>query len=429
MPVRDELSGLGEKTTLLVNLAREAPAPLGEQKLEHGFARLRRKRDGRSARLTLGRIAFACAATGAAAFALYFFFGRSTSTSTSTSSWIRVQPTALSYKIVDAEIEQQGYLRSAPGARPMLTFSDGTVLKLAEHARLRLTHVNAHGARLTLEDGQVRAEVVHKPEADWDFEAGPFVVEVKGTVFSLAWSGQAGKLEVALETGRLNIRTPFAEQPVALGSGQRLIVTLADRHVDIVPLDAHPEPEHMPLLPAHPSEHMEEGDRAPAVGSKRIVARPGTRLSWAENLSNGNLKAIVDEARRHGLDATLAERSSEELALLADAARYTGDKSIARSALMAQRRRFPGSMQATKAAFLLGRIEEDAAPASAVAFYDLYLAEAPDGSFTAEALGRKMMAAQRAFGTERARPVAETYLKKYPADAYAAAARSIARGP
>ena len=153
---------------------------------------------------------------------------------------MRGQPTVLSYKIVDAEVEQQGYLRSAPGARPTLTFSDGTVLKLAEHARMRLTRVHAHGARLTLEDGQVRAEVVHKPEADWDFEAGPFLVEVKGTVFSLAWSGQAGKLDVALETGRLNIRTPFAEQPVALGSGQRLIVTLADKHVDIIPLDAAP---------------------------------------------------------------------------------------------------------------------------------------------------------------------------------------------
>jgi hypothetical protein len=420
MPGKDELSGLSERTTLLANLAREAPAPLSEQKLEHGFAQLRGQRDRRSARLTVGRIAFACAATGAVAFALYF--GRA--------SWLRAHPAVLSYQIVDAEIEQQGYLRSAPGAHPVVTFSDGTVLKLAEHARLRLNHVHAHGARLTLEDGQVRAEVVHKPDAEWGFEAGPFFVEVKGTVFSLAWSGQAGRLEVALETGRLNIRTPFAEQPVALGSGQRLIVTLADKHVDIVPLGANPEPQHTPLLPARPAEEpVEEGERAQAANSKRTVVRPSARVSWAENLSNGNLKAIVDEARRRGLDATLAERSSEELDLLADAARYTGDKGIARSALMAQRRRFPGSMRATKAAFLLGRIEEDADPKGAVAFYDMYLAEAPDGSFTAEALGRKMMAAQRAFGTERARPVAETYLKKYPADAYAAAARSIARGP
>src|SRR5437016_4082454 len=114
MAARDELLRLGERTTRLANLAREAAEPLDDQKLEEGFAQLRERRDPRNARLTRGRIAFACALTAAATFVLF-----------ARASWIRIHPAALSYQILGAEIEQEGYLRSVPGAHPTLTFSDG----------------------------------------------------------------------------------------------------------------------------------------------------------------------------------------------------------------------------------------------------------------------------------------------------------------
>ena len=101
---------------------------------------------------------------------------------------------------------------------------------------------------------------------------------------------------------------------------------------------------------------------------------------------------------------------------------------MARRALHAQRRRFPGSARATDAAFFLGRLDENGGGlARALHWYDRYLEESPDGSYTAEALGRKMIAVRELSGPAAARDVAEEYVRRFPRGSYAGAARALRR--
>jgi TolA-binding protein len=194
-----------------------------------------------------------------------------------------------------------------------------------------------------------------------------------------------------------------------------------------------PEPAIAPSAPASP-------EPVPALPGTAVKVRhhsartSGSRpddLDWAAARSAGEWTRILDGAVRRGVDRTLAERSSEDLALLADAAHYLHRDDVAERALLAQRKRFPGSTRAKDAAFLLGRIVE-ARPGSAsaaLAWYDRHLEEAPSGVYASEALGRKMTVLGRLGGEQAARPVAEEYLRRYPAGSYARAARAYARTP
>jgi TolA-binding protein len=104
---------------------------------------------------------------------------------------------------------------------------------------------------------------------------------------------------------------------------------------------------------------------------------------------------------------------------------------LARAALLAERRRFPGSPRALDATFLLGRVEEsgERGTTRAIAWYDEYLSRAPTGAYAAEALGRKMTLTSESGGTEEARPIAEEYLRRFPKGSYAGSARALRRAP
>ncbi|HEY5955971.1 MAG TPA: hypothetical protein VIV60_05435, partial [Polyangiaceae bacterium] len=150
---------------------------------------------------------------------------------------------------------------------------------------------------------------------------------------------------------------------------------------------------------------------------------------WSEELAHGRWDRILDDVRRVGVEATLAEASSDDLFAVADAARFRRQPDLARSALLALRRRFPNSPRALDAIFLLGRIEESrgAGKASALARYDEYLARAPNGPFAGEALGCKMTLTDRLEGPAQARPITAEYLRRFPKGSYAGAARALIR--
>lgn len=82
------------------------------------------------------------------------------------------------------------------------------------------------------------------------------------------------------------------------------------------------------------------------------------------------------------------------------------------------------------AAFDLGRIaESEQDERGALSWFDVYLAEAPQGTVASEALGRKMVLRQRLDGNAAARPLAEAYLTRFADGAYAEAARAVIASP
>jgi len=187
-----------------------------------------------------------------------------------------------------------------------------------------------------------------------------------------------------------------------------------------------------PAAPDEPGPSTQPGltDR-PAAPKTPTVGKGMDDRRWSRELALGHWDRILADAKRMGVDTALGRVSGDDLFALADAARYRRQPSLARAALLAERRRFPDSPRAQDAVFLLGRVEElrEHGGQQALAWYEQYLSGAPSGPFAGEALGRKMTLAERLDGPERARPVAEEYLRRFPKGNYAGAARTLMRAP
>jgi len=402
-------------------LARQVTKPPDEGALDDAFARVRSRVERH--RASRGRRASTWGVTLAAAAVLLVL------------TWRMVEPRKqalpLAYRAEGAEI-LDGYLRARPGEHPRLSFSDGSVVALAEDTRMRVVAADDRGGHLAIEEGEIRADIVHRTGARWTFDAGPYSVDVRGTSFSLNWRGADGWFDFRLQTGLVDIHTPWSPEAIALHGGQRLTVRSADHEVTIRDLDdssARDEKTDASAVSAQAPVSVAALPVAPKIAAVNPNASlKAHRATWSERMASGDLQSIVDDAVERGVDATVAERTSEELAILESAARYTKRPDIARSALLAQRARFAGSSRAKEAAFLLGRMVESADGAdgkNALGWYERYLSEDPDGTFAAEAAGRDMIVTRRMFGIDRAHPLAESYLKRWPTGAYSELARSI----
>jgi hypothetical protein len=143
-------------------------------------------------------------------------------------------------------------------------------------------------------------------------------------------------------------------------------------------------------------------------------------------LADGNFGEVVEAAEARGIDTTLSRAPLADVVALADAARYSHDRALAKRGLLAERSRFIGSAEARAAAFVLGTMADDgAAHDEAIRWYDTYLAESPSGSFAAEALGRKMVALTASGDPVGAATIARQYLRRFPRGAHATYARDL----
>ena len=419
--------GLSTETVALVELARQSLGEMSALQRTEGLHSLQSRLAGRSrARVLRWRSAFAAAAMLSGAVVggfVVWHHGR--------------LPVPISYRVEGAEVRAGGYVESKPAERSMVHFSDGSELSLMEGARVHVRSIDERGARVTLDEGKTHAYIVHAPATRWSFDAGPFQVAVSGTAFGLSWVEQEHRLDVRLENGSVTVSGPFSDAAIALRAGQWLTVRGSEVLIrslgqsESTSNDATPNAEAPDGAPAAPSEgpsdhpRIAEGSRADRARRNHSAgaAAPSTTHHWAADLAGGKVSFIVDDALRIGLEPTLAESSSTELAALADAARYMRREDVARETLFALRRRFPRSDAARDGAFLLGRLAETQQDArGALAWFVTYLSEVPNGTYASEALGRKMTVVQQLEGIDAARPIAEAYLRQFPHGAYAAAA-------
>jgi TolA-binding protein len=313
-----------------------------------------------------------------------------------------------------------------------LAFSDGTHVQMAADARGRVVELGRHGGRIALDDGKAHVQVMHRPGASWLFEAGPFVIHVHGTAFSVAWTAREALFDLRMESGVVSVSGPLSGGEIVLRAGETLSVRLQDHEVisgaagtaqtDHSSPRLQSEPQRPALAPLPPQV-------APGPGAPRPSAAGRSRRThkWAAELSEGHAADIIADAQRQGIGSVLADSDSEELAALADAARYQRNHPLARQVLLAQRRRFPRSARAAEASFLLGRLADESPGdlTRAVSWYDRYLEEAPTGAYASEALGRKMMVLERGHRRSAAAAVAADYLHRFPVGTYARAAEAI----
>jgi TolA-binding protein len=144
--------------------------------------------------------------------------------------------------------------------------------------------------------------------------------------------------------------------------------------------------------------------------------------------AEGKFAEVVAEAKRQGLSRVLATASAAELQELGQAARYTGDLALAAQTWNHMTTRFSGA-SAQNARFFLGRLaEQQGEIRQALQHYDAYLTRGGGGVYTAEALGRKLSIVNKSHGAQKARPIAQEYLRKFPQGPYAKTARELAGG-
>jgi len=348
------------------------------------------------------------------------------------------QPKNLAYHVEGGEIVDGGYLRSYGSAGVKLRFAEGSELDFLAGSRGRLRSVDANGARFAVERGTASVTVAHRPGARWLVDAGPFLIEVKGTKFTVAWDATGEQLDLRMEQGLVSVTGPLSEGAITVGAGQRLAINLPRR--EVVLRDGDSAATSHPAAAVSPEPEVgltkavvdgEPGNTARGSAGPRTrgtVARP---RGWAAALVAGDADSILRDVEQRGLLRSLAEASSEDLSALADAARYRRRDSIAKQALLAQRSRFSGSARARDAAFLLGRLEEVRAgsPRKALDWYERYLEEAPLGAYASESLGRQMIVTQELMGVAAARRVASDYLRRFPTGTYAGAARALRQEP
>jgi ferric-dicitrate binding protein FerR (iron transport regulator) len=351
-------------------------------------------------------------------------------------------PLALAYQIEGGSVLAGGYLRESGHTGIKLLFNEGSKLVLMPGTRGRLRSVDPKGARIALEHGTASFQVTQSRDRRWLVEAGPFLVTVKGTVFTVSWDPSSERFELRLRHGRVVVSGPVSGGDIVLRAGQRLVVNLP--RAETLILEEQPEEANGESAGAATSGAMTPFAARPSVGSDKpagpstsaapgrsTVAKIEAERQWSDDLASGHWDRILEEVERTGIKTALAKSSSEDLFALANAARYRRRVDLARSALLAERRRFPGSPRALDAIFLLGRVEEsgERGITAAIAWYDEYLARVPRGAYAAEALGRKMTLINELGGPEAARPIAEEYLRRFPKGSYAGSARTLRRVP
>jgi hypothetical protein len=339
----------------------------------------------------------------------------------------------LALEVESGTLGAAGAIVARDNEQAALRFGDGTVITLGSETRGRLAGVDGHGAHVAIENGSAHVSVVHKPRARWLIDAGPYQINVHGTVFSASWDESQQRLDVKMERGLVSVSGPVTNGPISVRAGQALTVKLKRSQVllrdldkDDVVADVEADDD---ASAGFDEEAAPTAAAPPAPARARVaakIAHTQRGRSWTAALSAGDFDAILDEAERD-IGHVLATRGTDDLAALADAARYRRHDDVARRALLAQRRRFPGSPRAADAAFFLGRLDENGGRGHgpALAWYERYLDEAPRGSYVAEALGRKMIAVEELHGAAAAHNVAEQYLHRFPRGSYAGAAHAL----
>lgn len=293
-----------------------------------------------------------------------------------------------------------------------LEFSDGSSVVLAPKARAVLGRITRERAGLSLEGGQLYASIQHREGLHWSVDAGPYRVNVVGTRFSVAWKD--GNFRVDVAEGRVRVTGgDLPPEGVAVDAGSGL-----ERHVKQAP--SAPPAVDWNALPLEKPAADTEGRELPSTSAP----------SWSALANKGKYRDALAQAEKLGFERLTRELSDNDLLLLANAARFSGDGKRAKQALLKLRERFPGRAAAELAALYLARLSEDVEknPAQAVVWLRAFLQEAPTGDLAEGARANLLSILLRRGDAAGARAVARDYLRYHPEGPHAAQARSIERG-
>jgi hypothetical protein len=325
--------------------------------------------------------------------------------------------------------ESGAWIMASAGQTVPVGFSDGTRVKLEPLARVRVLDLTAHGARVAIERGSVRADVAHQANNDWSFVGGPFEIHVTGTSFDAAWDPEREELHVAMHEGRVVVRAGCLKNERALVAGDSAVISCTPSRVTASLPTPSASVMAKPITPADPSSPAPSEAVPLASAEASAGASAESSLNWRELSKRGDYKGALTAAESEGGDwaALCNSLSAADLLELGTIARLAGKSGRAVDAYSAIRRRFSGTDAAATSAFHLGQIAFDSSGAFSEAhrWFTTYLNERPGGALASVALGRAMEAEQRMGDLSQARDTARRYLSAYPSGAHAELAKSL----
>ena len=341
-------------------------------------------------------------------------------------------PAQLTFTTAAGAGEAGAWLSTAASADLPLAFSEGTQVVLAADSRGRVEQLDRAGAIFVLERGTVRAHVVHRAATDWRFRAGPFNVQVTGTQLGVTWNPESERFTVRVDEGAVVVHGPSLGAEQVVRAGEICVVDVPSRSMQVATvqaaLDAHaaPRPAAATEPPPAPTASGASGapEAATTAAAVPMPTAPASAVSWTKLEERGDYPGAYAAAQSSGFASILRSASGDDLLRLAQVSELAGHGSDAHQALLACRRRFPGSEPAAVAAYELGR---SAGPAEAARWFGTYLTEAPSGPLAREAAGRRL----EAFASTAdpgARDAATEYLARYPRGPEAALAHRLVSG-
>jgi TolA-binding protein len=320
---------------------------------------------------------------------------------------------------------QESWIRSEASERLPIDFSDGSRITLEPGSRVRLAELRPNGATLAVETGALDVSVKHHVQTDYRLSLGPFLVRVTGTKFNVSFSPEQDTLRVSMREGSVVVSGCALGDPRPLRSGESLTASCRDSRFEISRGQAANPPPVLPKVTdveAMPLSNPDESTRASAR-----VARPEAETTWQALARAGKFEKALGSVDVLGFPAECERASGEELALLADVARFGRRPQQAIMALTALRRRFPSGGLASVAAFNIARVHFDQRGAydDAARWFRVYLKEQPGGPLAREAQGRLMEALYRGGDRAGATRAAEAYLSANPNGPHARLARTL----
>lgn len=296
------------------------------------------------------------------------------------------------------------------GARPVV-LADGTVIEAGPASDVRI-ETNGDSASVLVAQGHV--DVRAPLQAATTVKLGRWTVHVTSSAHFAADTSQVDGTLVVLE-GSVELRD--GEVTKSLNAGERfdLFAVEPPKRTPAARVEVLPEPEPKPVAA------VSVKPRPPApVPVAAPVVQPA---QWSEWVAEGRATAVLDEALPR-LDDVLREQNAPVLLALADAARFQHRDDVAEQTCETIRRRFPKTAQAATARFTQGRLaEQRGALTQALAHYEAYDVEAPEGALAAEALARRVQLESTRGDGVRACALAKTYVARFPAGPLAEAFR------
>jgi transmembrane sensor len=369
----------------------------------------------------------------------------------------------------------------AEATRPLLVrFDSGTELLLHPGAGARVAAASRAHNRVTLHEGAATSRVHGLESGRWTIEAGPYNVTALGTEFVVRWVASAEALDVEVARGLVLVEgTGLRAEGLRVSMGETLKVrrggeiallspgtgasrleasagalaaaapgpktagapapeaqstALPGAAANGVPTVRRSRPERSAAMPEAEAPAAPAAAEAPAgpTGATGPEAAPPAATAtpaWKEAFLRGDHEAAAAAAEAGDLAALLRALPRDDLQHLSDAARYARRVRLARLALTTMRERFPGSVHARTAAFVLGRVAEELANdhREAARWFETYLREDPSGDLAEEALGRRIGACRKAGLHDEARAAATRYLQQHRGGVFDGVAREALR--